>query len=195
MRERFVRNGTTPRRAIGLALTFLALTAPASAARPAATKPAARPGAQDSVCAGSPLKRFGFWAGDWVVKDGGDAVIGTNRVTHALGGCAYHEHWASEKGEHGESFTTYDRLSDVWHQLYIGSGGYVLAMRGAFVGDTLVLSTTPHPSAVDHAAQVVERWRWEPLGTRRLRQRGEVSTDGGVTWKTTFLGLYERAAR
>jgi hypothetical protein len=42
--------------------------------------------------------------------------------------------------------------------------------------------------------EVVERWTWTPIDAAHIRQRAEISADGGVTWKTQFNGLYERAA-
>ena len=195
MRSRLARRDAPRRLVIGLGIALLGVLAVGTSASAGVTAPIGGPGERDTACTNSALQRFGYWEGEWVVKDGRGTVIGTNSVTRALGGCAYHEHWASRKGELGESFTTYDRLDGTWHELYMGSGGYVLALRGAFVGDTLVLTTLPHPSASDHDVQVVERWKWEPLDNRRLRQTGAISSDGGVTWRTKFMELYERAAR
>jgi len=146
MRDRLVRCDAPRRLVLGLGLAVLGVLAMGSAASARGTAPVRGPGAQDTACTNSALQRFGYWEGEWVVKDARGTVIGTNSVTRALGGCAYHEHWASRKGELGESFTTYDRLADTWHELYIGSGGYVLALKGAFVGDTLVLTTSPRPA-------------------------------------------------
>jgi hypothetical protein len=160
----------------------------------AAAVPIARE-VSDTICARPAFRRFDYWAGDWVVKDSTGKVIGRNSVTRDVGGCALHEHWSTGTGEIGESFTTYAPLEGKWHQLYVGSGGYIIAMSGNFDGDKLVLMTTPHPSFRDPKIQVVERWTWTPLDSSRVRQTAAVSRDGGKTWIKQFDGFYERAGR
>ena len=149
----------------------------------------------DTVCARPVFRRFDYWAGDWIVKDSTGKVIGNNRVTRDVGGCALHEHWSTGTGEIGESLTTYAPLESKWHQLYVGSGGYVISMSGTFEGDRLVLITAPHASYRDPKVQVIERWTWTPLDSSRLRQSSAISRDGGATWIKQFDGFYERIGR
>jgi hypothetical protein len=68
-------------------------------------------------------------------------------------------------------------------------------MSGTFEGDELVLFTAPRPSMRDPKIEVVERWTWTPIDASHLRQRAEMSNDGGATWKTQFNGIYERKSR
>ena len=149
----------------------------------------------DTVCAHAPFRRFDFWAGEWVVRDSAGKVIGRNVVTLDVGGCALHEHWSTGQGEIGESFTTFAPLEDRWHQLYVGSGGYIIAMSGNFDGERLVLMTSPHASYRDPKVQVVERWTWTPLDSSHVRQTSAISRDGGTTWVKQFDGFYERTRR
>jgi len=145
----------------------------------------------DTVCAKPGFRRFDFWAGDWVVRDTTGKVLGHNRVTRDVGGCTLHEHWTSAavQGGVGESFTARSPYDGRWHQLYIGSGGYILSMSGGFEGDRLIM-------LVDRGAdaKVSERWTWTPLDGSRVRQTSAVSSDGGKTWKTEFDGIYERVS-
>jgi hypothetical protein len=151
--------------------------------------------ATDTVCARPAFRRFDFWAGEWVVKDTAGNVLGTNNVTRDVGGCALHEHWSTGKGEIGESFTTWSPTEQKWHQLYVGSGGYIIAMSGNFDGDKLVLVTAPHAGYRNPSVQVIERWTWTPVDATHVRQTSVLSRDGGSTWIKQFDGLYERAAR
>lgn len=151
--------------------------------------------AADTVCTSASFSRFDFWAGDWVVKDSTGKVIGSNQVTRDVGGCGLHEHWKSASGQIGESFSAYSPFDRKWHQMYVGSGGYTFVMSGSFDGDRLVLFTAPRPSMRDPKVQVVERWTWTPIDGAHLRQRAEMSNDGGATWKTQFNGVYERASQ
>ena len=150
----------------------------------------------DTICAKPNFRRFDYWAGDWVVKDTAGKVIGSSRVTRAVGGCALHEHWTAAGGKGaGESFSGYVPNDGQWHQMYVGSGGYVFVMSGSFVGDTLVMFTPPRPSARDPKLEVVERWSWRPLPGSRVRQTAQATIDGGTTWRTIFDGMYERPGR
>jgi hypothetical protein len=155
------------------------------------TVPASRE-VTDTICAKPSFRQFDYWAGDWVVKDTAGKVIGTNRVTRDVGGCVLHEHWASGTGEIGESFTTYSPTEKKWHQLYVGSGGYIISMSGTFEGDRLVLVTAPHAGYANPNIQVVERWTWTPVDATHVRQLATISRDGGATWVKQFDGLYER---
>jgi hypothetical protein len=146
----------------------------------------------DTVCARPAFRRFDYWAGDWIVKDSTGKVIGNNRVTRDVGGCALHEHWSTSTGEIGESFTTFAPLEGKWHQLYVGSGAYIISMSGNFDGDRLVLVTAPHASYRDPKVQVIERWTWTPIDSSRVRQTSAISRDGGATWIRQFDGFYER---
>ncbi|MFL5559851.1 MAG: sensor histidine kinase [Gemmatimonadaceae bacterium] len=184
----------------GLALLLLAHGQLAAQATGVSVAPAASASqaaaASDTICARPRFRQFDFWAGDWVVRDSSGNVIGSNHVTRDVGGCALHEHWAGAGGHGiGESFSGYVPNDGKWHQMYVGSGGYVFVMSGTFDGDRLVMFTPPRPSQRDPKLQVVERWSWTPIDSTHVRQRAEVSTDAGASWKTIFNGLYERASR
>lgn len=146
----------------------------------------------DTVCAHAVFRQFDYWAGDWTVKDSAGKVIGRSTITRDVGGCALHEHWTSGNGGVGESFTTYSPTEKKWRQLYVGSGGYIIAMSGNFEGSKLVLVTAPHAGYSNPNIQVVERWVWTPIDARHVRQTATLSRDGGATWITQFDGLYER---
>jgi hypothetical protein len=180
---------TTAVMTVALSIAAMALGAQAPA------MPVARVAAPDTVCALPSFRRFDYWAGDWVVKDSTGKVIGTNSVTRDVSGCGLHEHWASKGSEIGESFTAYSPNDEKWHQMYVGSGGYIFVMSGTFDGNKLVLFTAPRPSRRDPKLQVVERWTWTPLDGSHVRQRAEVTTDEGRTWTTQFNGIYERVTR
>lgn len=176
----------------GLLVALAASAIPAASHAQTTSTPSAAP---DTVCAKPAFRRFDYWVGDWVVKDSAGKVLGTNSVTRDVGGCGLHEHWVSENGSIGESFTALSSNDGKWHQLYVGSGGYIVAMNGGFEGERLVMNVAPRPSARDPKMQVMERWTWTPMDATHVRQTAAVSSDGGTTWKTIFDGIYERAAR
>ena len=178
------------------AIALFAVLASTAGALGAQAAPAAAPAGAvtDTICAKPNFRRFDFWAGDWVVKDTAGRVIGSSHVTRDVGGCALHEHWAAAGGKGvGESFSGYVPNDGKWHQMYVGTGGYVFVMSGDFDGDKLVMFTPPRASARDPKLQVVERWSWTPMSDSRVRQTAQVTTDSGTTWRTIFDGIYERA--
>ena len=176
--------------------SLLAVALSALAADEVNAQASAPAAAADTVCARPDFRRFDFWVGEWVVRDTAGNVIGRNQVTRDVGGCGLHEHWtAARNNEIGESFTAWAPGEGKWHQLYVGSGGYIVVMSGGFEGDRLVMFTAPRPSARDPKVQAVERWSWTPIDASHVRQHAEVSTDGGKVWRTTFDGRYERATR
>jgi len=72
-----------------------------------------------------------------------------------------------------------------WHQFWLGSGGGVLNLSGAFDGRALTFRGTS-TSAVGAVTQNRLRRRQRPP----LR---EISRDEGKTWSVTFDGKYVRA--
>ena len=195
MREPLRRTGVGAAAGAIALLAVMAATAGALGAQATPAAPALAP-VTDTICAKPNFRRFDFWAGDWVVKDTAGHVIGSSHVTREIGGCALHEHWAGAGGKGvGESFSGYVPNDGKWHQMYVGTGGYVFVMSGDFDGDKLVMFTPPRPSARDPKLQVVERWSWAPLAGSRVRQTAQVTTDGGSTWRTIFDGIYERATQ
>lgn len=186
-------SSVSPRaRALVLATVALVAAVPPSRATPqAATVPVSRD-VTDTICARPVFRQFDYWVGEWTVKDTAGKVIGRNVVTRDVGGCALHEHWSSGNGSVGESFTTYSPTEKKWHQLYVGSGGYIISMSGNFEDSKLVLVTAPHAGYVNPDIQVVERWVWTPIDANHVRQTATLSRDGGATWIKQFDGLYER---
>lgn len=156
--------------------------ASAFSARPLTAQSAA------SKCQSTEYHQFDFWAGDWTVRDSTGTVIGTNTVTHEASGCALAEHWKGAGGSTGTSVNYYDSADGRWHQLWVGSGGLILHLRGRLVDDAMVLQgvrTTPKGSVHD-------RITWTPLADGRVRQAWEISTDDGTTWRMSFVGYYGR---
>ena len=190
--SRYTQVGVRRALVICTTLTLSAVTlSPDRTLAQAAASPVSR-SVTDTICARPVFRQFDYWAGDWIVKDTTGKVIGRNSVTRDVGGCALHEHWSGGSGEIGESFTTYSPTEKKWHQLYVGSGGYIISMSGNFEGDRLVLVTAPHAGYANPAIQVVERWTWTPVDPTHVRQTATLSRDGGATWIKQFDGTYEK---
>lgn len=80
-----------------------ALSAPASAQSP-------------GDCAGdSTYAALDFWVGTWDVYVG-DTLVGTNRISKVLRGCALVEEWQDARGTRGQSLFYVDPALRQWKQ-------------------------------------------------------------------------------
>lgn len=138
-------------------------------------------------CDAPSFRQFDFWLGVWSVKDSAGHEIGANDVTREASGCALAEHWKGADGSTGTSVNYYDPSDGHWHQLWVGSGGLILHLRGTLDGGAMVLQDVrATPKGAVH-----DRITWTPLSDGRVRQAWDISTDGGATWRRSFVGYYE----
>ena len=169
-------------------ILVFALTAATSArARSQQQQP---PPPRPAPCAAAEFRQFDFWIGQWAVASPDGKEQGRSDITREAGGCAINEHWQGAAGPPGVSINYFDRRDSKWHQHWVGGGGGVLHLAGNFDGKAMVMSgerDTPQ-------GRVWDRITWTPLADGRVSQQWDNSTDGGKTWKTTFLGYYTRRA-
>jgi len=177
--------GMLRRLVVGSWMCSLPLAAAAGDA-PAASPPSPRP---PKACAAPEYRQFDFWLGDWTVTDPKGDVAGTNVITLEMGGCVLHEHWVGSKGGNGESFNIYDGATKQWHQTWVDNGGTLLSLNGGLVDGRMVLSG---PGQGPKGEPITNRIAWEKLADGRVRQKWDVSSDGGKTWTNSFDGYYAK---
>jgi hypothetical protein len=154
--------------------------------------PASLRAQQPGPCAGdSAYATLDFWIGDWNVYVG-DQLVGTNRITRVLRGCAVSEEWRDADDHEGRSLFYLDPAGRQWKQVWVTddagrvggtkekhliarlSGGGVRFQGELRLPDGRVL---------------LDRTTLTPEGTD-VRQLIEVSNDGGTTWRATFDARY-----
>jgi hypothetical protein len=137
---------------------------------------------------------FNFWIGDWSVSPtGSDSVIAESTISPAAGGCAIREDFRQTVGPagtaidyHGASFSSFDaRNGGKWRQFYVDSSGAVAAMEGGVRDGAMVLE-------VEGPNGVRRRMTVAPQPDGSVRQSGDVTTDGGVTWTAGYDFTYRR---
>ncbi|MGE0815774.1 MAG: hypothetical protein AB7O28_13150 [Vicinamibacterales bacterium] len=155
---------------------------------PPPTPPPGPPG-----CTSAEYRQFDFWLGDWEVRGPKGQVVGYNRITSILGGCALREEWTSTNGAvRGVSHNMYDPSDKRWHQSWTDNSSSRLTLVGGLVGRNMVMEQrTPG----DGGATDVQRITWTPLSEGRVRQLWESSKNGGATWTAAFDGTYSRRDR
>jgi hypothetical protein len=139
-------------------------------------------------CESEKHHQFDFWIGDWTVYSG-ETVAGHNSITTMYDGCVLVEHWVGASGNEGQSFNTYDRGYDKWHQTWVSAGGQLLELDGGFVDGNMVLSGK-RPTQ-DGTGEATHKITYTPNEDGTVRQHWEVSRDGD-NWTTLFDGLYKK---
>ena len=171
-RSRSMRNARRACNAIA-AFTF-AIAASAQDAKPA-------------PCGAPEYRQFDFWLGDWEVRGPGGKIAGGNTIASTHGGCVVLESWKGMGGVTGSSFNVYDPARKQWRQTWVDSTGGILDLEGTFADGRMVLASKPRS-----ASEAINRITWQRLPDGRVRQLWETSSDGAVTWKTSFDGYYTR---
>lgn len=173
-----------------LFLVFALTLAAAARAQSQQPQQQSPPASRPAPCVAPEFRQFDFWIGQWTVAGPDGKEQGRSDITREAGGCALNEHWQGAAGAPGVSINYFDRRDGKWHQHWVGGGGGVLHLAGNFDGKAMVMSgerDTPQ-------GRVWDRITWTPLADGRVSQQWDNSTDGGKTWKTTFLGYYTRRA-
>jgi hypothetical protein len=156
---------------------------------PPATTQTPPPQPPPNPCVAPDFRQFDFWIGTWVVRDQKGNEIGKSEITKVSGGCAIRENWnGGISSNAGTSLNYFDRSDGKWHQLWVGGGGGVLHLTGAFEKQKMTLAgerTTPR-------GRIRDRIEWAALPDGRVQQEWNISTDNGQTWQQSFLGFYSR---
>ena len=163
-------------------LVLAAASTVTSAQTPASTRAPA-------PCAADPDRhRFDFWIGEWDVTTKSGTPQGRSVIQSVSGGCALLENWTSARGGNGKSLNAYNPQIGQWQQYWIGQDGLVTEFRSSqFDGKSLTFfeKNEARPDSVG-------RLSFTPVDSATVRQHGEISTDGGKTWRTTFDLYYHR---
>jgi hypothetical protein len=145
-----------------------------------------------SPCTAPEYRQFDFWIGDWEVRSAQGRVLGHNRITSILSGCALQEEWTSADAKfRGVSHSAFDPKDRRWHQAWVDTSPSRLDLVGGMVDGRMILEQRSR----DGEAKALQRVTWTPLPDGGLRQLWETSADDGGTWKTVFDGYYSRRAR
>ena len=168
---------------IAFALAFISNSwaeSPTPASKPAPSQPPA--------CVASEFRQFDFWLGKWRVTGPKGNQVGTSEISRVSEGCAIREQWTSSTGQGGTSINYYDADNDEWHQDWVGGDGTILHLRGGLKAGAMILSGESKSTK----GTVINRITWTQLPDGKVRQQWETSTDNGMSWKTSFVGTYEK---
>lgn len=142
------------------------------------------------ACVAPEFRQFDFWLGKWNVTDPQGKQLGTSEISRASEGCAVREQWTSARGTTGMSINYYDEADHQWHQDWVGGNGTILHLRGGLKSGAMVLTGESRGGK----GTIINRITWTPLADGKVQQQWETSTNTGKTWKTIFVGIYEKQA-
>lgn len=161
---------------------------PTASSSPAASATTPTPTPPPPACVDAAFRQFDFWLGNWKVKNPQGVQVGTSEITRVSEGCAVREQWLSARGKGGTSINYYDAADQQWHQDWVGGDGTILHLRGGLKDGVMILSG----DTKGQKGPIENKVSYTPLPDGKVKQEWLISDDGGKTWQTTFLGIYEK---
>ncbi len=162
-------------------------------AQAATTAPVTPPALPSPTCVSAAHGAFDFWVGEWdVYPRGAEQLVAHSRIERLYAGCAIRENWMPLQGAGGGSLNTLDPATGRWSQYWVDSQGGRVSFTGGPVGGKMVL--TGFWRGVNGPGQDgLIRMTYSTLDKDTVRQHGEISTDQGLSWTTSFDFVYRRA--
>ena len=135
-----------------------------------------------------------FWLGQWDVYEG-DTLVGTNRVTRVLRGCAVLEEWRDAEGGEGRSLFYVEPGTGRWKQVWVTDD----ARRVGGTKEKHLVARLPDGGVrfqgelpLPDGRLVLDRTTLTPIRAGEVRQLIEISRDGGTTWHAGFDARYRK---
>ena len=134
---------------------------------------------------------FDFWVGEWdVFPAGSDRQAARSRIERLYNGCAIRENWMPLNGSDGGSLNSLDTATGLWHQTWVGSSPGRVEFTGGPVEDGRIVLTGWWPGAGGPDVDGLIRMTYSRESGGAVRQHGELSTDHGLSWQTSFDFIY-----
>ena len=141
-------------------------------------------------CKSPQHRQFDFWVGTWDVSPTGqDKIVARSVIESLYGGCVIRENWSPASGTPGGSLNTYDPEDGKWHQVWMDAANARVMFDGGPVGGKMVLTGNWKGAQKPHQDALV-RMTYSRLDGGAVRQHGQISPDGGATWKPFFDFTY-----
>jgi len=132
---------------------------------------------------------FDFWIGEWEVKNASGAIAGSSSITQILDECVIFESWTSAPPNlySGKSFNLFNSITGKWQQTWVDDkGGVTEYINGVYTDNKMILVTKPDKN------NKMLRMTFFNMNPDLVRQFGETSADGGITWAPSFNLFYNR---
>ncbi len=140
--------------------------------------------AQNAVlCEDVAYQEFDFWLGTWDVYANGQ-LIGANRVTKILDGCAIEDNWKSIGDFSGKGINTYDATKGIWKQVWIDNLGQIIYFTGKYDNGNMTMNGQVH----DENLNELKYYRITLINNNNgtVRQVWEVHTKEQQEWEVVL---------
>jgi hypothetical protein len=148
---------------------------------------ACTPGVTQSELPAQTKNSLDFWLGEWTVVTDSGALQGTNLIEKELNGAAVFEHWTSKGGGEGKSLFYWMPDKKKWKQVWVTPTSYKEKIAEPVKDGLLFTGTAFSPNGT----KTPDRTWLTKQNDGTVRQKIEVSRDGGRTWAVTFNAIYK----
>lgn len=143
-----------------------------------------------SPCTQRPeARQLDFWLGDWVCRTPAGTIVGKNTIVVTNRDCVILERWSDAQGETGMSFNVYNAAKGLWQQTWMSGAGQIAEFSGEFRDGAMRLEGYREGP---NGELIPARLTLTPSGPETVRQVGENSPDGGLTWNVIYEYIYSR---
>lgn len=143
-------------------------------------------------CDDPEFTQFDFWIGDWDVTATGTGVRqGTSHIAKEMGGCVVWENWSSAGSPYfGKSYNTYNVNLKRWEQYWVDNFAGVMFFHGNLRDGVMDYWTDDVAQA--GGGTLLRHLQFFNLGSGKVRQFSQGSTDGGKTWNVEYDLTYTK---
>jgi hypothetical protein len=143
-------------------------------------------------CEDAEFKQFDFWLGDWDVASSADGIHqGSSHISKEMNGCVVWENWTTAGSSYfGKSYNTWNWNLKRWEQYWVDTTGGVMFFHGGLKENVMDYWTDDVPQST--GGTLLRHLQFFNLGTDKVRQFSQGSSDGGKTWHTEYDLVYTR---
>jgi hypothetical protein len=147
-------------------------------------------------CSKPAFRQFDFWIGEWDVFGKKGNKAGDSKITVLLDSCVILEEWTSAGTQQGlvysgKSFNSYNAATKQWQQTWTDNTGNTTEyLRGEGVSGKIIYYADK--VAGSNGKEFMRRLTFSKLTDNKVRQFGERSDDGGITWAAEYDLEYRR---
>lgn len=146
-------------------------------------------GRNSTPCSSLPeYKQFDFWVGEWVVTSQ-EQQVATSSIQRIIESCVIYENYFQADGYAGKSFNFYDANLRKWRQTWVDVTGRVSEFSGEYKDGAMRFTGESH---LPDGTKVLRHMILFNLGSNKVRQLSELSTDDGKTWTVNYDFIYTR---
>lgn len=142
------------------------------------------------------FRQFDFWVGEWEAFAPNGNKGGDSKISIIIDSCVILEEWTSASLQQGfryagKSFNTYNLATKQWQQTWVDNTGNTTEFLRGEGSDGKIIFYADHVTG-PKGEKFMRRLTFTKLSNDKVRQFGELSTDGGTTWKTEYELEYRR---